>query len=147
MAHEYVHVVFPEFVVICQSLGVVCTEAGVLILGEFTVNTDFRAVEGIVIVVIKRAAPVYGGCGVELEPGSDVGVGRECAVQLVADGIVLVVPVASQRVTRLEERSGYRIVLPWYTIVILLVSVGVCSDDRISVRVENPDINRIDRAI
>lgn len=57
---------FPEFVVICQSLGVVCTEAGVLILGEFTVNTDFRAVEGIVIVVIKRAAPVYGGCGVEL---------------------------------------------------------------------------------
>ena len=57
---------------------------------------------------------------------------------------MLVVAVAAQRVTRLEESTVYRIVLTRHTVVILLVAICIGADDRIAGGIQYAHVNWID---
>ena len=145
VTHQHVDIVIAERVVVGEGLELVETQVVGGTLVEFAVDTDLRAVVRVVIVGGQGLSPVDGRLDGRLEEARDVEVGGEGAGHVAALVVHLVVAVGTEGVTGLHEATAHAVVGGGHTVVILLVTELVGTDDRVAVRIHDADIHRIDR--
>ena len=130
-----------------QGLDVVLAEIVSLTLADFTIYTYLGTVELALVVRVVVVCPVDGAGGIEAQPVSELDVCQSCGIQLVGSGVHIVVEVGAQGVTSLQECTCSRIVRTRAAIVILLIAVGISTDDGQSgCGVDDAHIDRIDRS-
>ena len=145
VTQQHVDIVIAERVVVGEGLELVETQVVGGTLVEFAVDTDLRAVVRVVIVGGQGLSPVDGRLDGRLEEARDVEVGGEGAGHVAALVVHLVVAVGTEGVTGLHEATAHAVVGGGHTVVILLVTELVGTDDRVAVRIHDADIHRIDR--
>ena len=145
VTHQHVDIVIAERVVVSEGLELVETQVVGGTLVEFAVDTDLRTVVRVVIAGGQGLSPVDGRLDGRLEEARDVEVGGESAGQVAALVVHLVVAVGTEGVTGLHETTAHAVVGGGHTVVILLVTELVGTDDRVAVRIHDADIHRIDR--
>ena len=145
VTQQHVDIVIAERVVVGEGLELVETQVVGGTLVEFAVDTDLRAVVRVVIVGGQGLSPVDGRLDSRLEETRDVEVGGEGAGHVAALVVHLVVAVGTEGVTGLHEATAHAVVGGGHTVVILLVTELVGTDDRVAVRIHDADIHRIDR--
>ena len=135
-----------ECVGISEALDIVCTDTCGVGLVEFTVNTGLGTIKSVVISHTLSAAPDNGRRYICVEVLGNVDISGKVSVKLITLALNLVVTVASQRVTGLEECTAYTVVLCSHTVVVLGIAVFVCTDNRIAVLIKYAHVDRIDRS-
>ena len=145
VTQQHVDIVIAERVVVGEGLELVETQVVGGTLVEFAVDTDLRTVVRVVIAGGQGLSPVDGRLDGRLEEARDVEVGGESTGHVAALVVHLVVAVGTEGVTGLHEATAHAVVGGGHTVVILLVTELVGTDDRVAVRIHDADIHRIDR--